>query len=70
MGAQEEPREGDDFVTCDQIRAGDLVYWDRLPDGRFALRRLEESLLGFFGGTVYRIRRGAGPTTFLFTRAK
>ena len=58
------PGLGESFETADDIRNGDLVFWDREPDGRIFLRRMEESQLVFVTGPVFRIERSGGPLSF------
>ncbi len=70
MDEIEGPRFGDSFVTGDDIRGGDLVFWDRDPDGEFILRRLEEWQLASHEGPVYRISRGDGALSFTLTPVK
>jgi hypothetical protein len=61
---EQGPELGESFVAADDIRHGDLVYWDRDPDGRIFLRRMEEWQLVFVTGPVFRIERSGGPLSF------
>jgi uncharacterized protein YfaT (DUF1175 family) len=71
VGGIRGPRIGEKFVTADNIQPGDLVYWDRGPDGELMLRRLDEWLLESHAGPVYRVDPGpSGPLSVMFTEVK
>ncbi len=70
MGIDEYPRMGDDFRTAENIRQGDLVYWDRGRDGILTLRKLEQWQVASCPRTVFRVERISGPRDFDLTPIK
>jgi hypothetical protein len=70
MGLDEYPRLGDDFRTADDIKPGDLVYWDRGADGILTLRRLERWQVASCPRTVFRVDGVRGPRDFDLTPIK
>jgi hypothetical protein len=56
-----EPWVGEKFTVVDDITVGDLVYYDRAPDGRLFIRRLREWEVNSFAGRLYRVERGEAP---------
>jgi hypothetical protein len=58
------PDLGESFTVADDMRDGDLVYWEHAADGRIFLRRMEEWQLVFVTGPVFRIERSGGPLSF------
>lgn len=70
MGVDEYPRLGDDFRTSGDIEQGDLVCWDRGPDGILTLRRLEQWQMASCPRTVFRVERVEGPRDFALSPVK
>ncbi len=58
------PQLGDEFATADDIHDGDLVCWDRGPEGKWILRRLEGWQLESAQSPVFRFRFVGSPLRF------
>jgi hypothetical protein len=59
----------DDLSVTDGVRAGDLVYFERVGPREVHLRTLAPADAAGFDGRLYRVTRGAEPDTMLFTPA-
>jgi hypothetical protein len=52
---------GEKLTLADDITVGDLVYYDRAPDGSLLIRRLREWDVSSFQGKLYRVEAGEAP---------
>ena len=54
---------GDEIVVVDEIRRGDIVWFERVEPQKLALRILCSDMADTFSGNRYRIDRGSQPGT-------
>ncbi len=60
----------DELLIGDDIRRGNVVYFDRVDDHKVVMRTLAEADLASFPGRAYRAERGDPDCALKFTRLK